>query len=275
MKCERFDLGGEGKVYLDTYVLDKSPEMPGLHVRPAVMICPGGAYIFCSDREAEPVAMAFAAEGFHTFVLRYSLNEDAVFPNSLCDLSRAMKIVRDHSEEWGVNVNAIAVAGFSAGGHLAATLGTLWNDKEIQTLSGCLNGENRPDALVLCYPATGPIGECPADCLNALLRGSEGEAREKLIEKISPYKQVGKQTPPSFIVHTYEDQTVPVENSLVFAKALSDNGIPFELHITQKGVHGLGLGNDVTYAVDGHVEPSFQPWVKNCSRWLKDNFNKK
>lgn len=273
MKHERFNLTDDGRVYIDSYLLNSSREIEFSENRPAVVVCPGGGYEFLSEREAEPIAMAFAAQGFHTFVLYYSICEHAAFPNSLVDLSRALKLIRDNSDEWGVRSDSIAVCGFSAGGHLAASLGVHWKSETVQRLAGCNNDENKPNALVLCYPLITSGEKTHQGCVNVITGMiADEEQRKETVELCSLEKHVGSHTPPSYIMHTYFDSVVPVENSLLFANALARENVPFEMHILQNGVHGLALGNDVTMSGQHTIEPDFEPWIKYCSSWLKRLF---
>lgn len=125
MKTMNINFTLDPKVTLTAYLLDRTEGLSNTKVRPAILICPGGAYRICSDREAEPVAMAFLAEGFNAFILSYSLNENAAFPRPLNDAEEAIELIRSQSEEWGIDSDKIAICGFSAGGHLAAALGTM------------------------------------------------------------------------------------------------------------------------------------------------------
>ncbi len=229
-------------VTLTAVLLDASPEMPNTRVRPAVLICPGGGYRGCSDREAEPIALAFLSNGCQAFILRYSLNENAAFPKPLNDAEEALELIRDHAAEWGVDPRKIAACGFSAGGHLVAALGTL--------------GRLRPDALILAYP-------CILESMSAILP----------FPVPSLEKMVDERTPPTFLFATSADETVPVENSLQFAAALDRAGIPFELHIFQKGVHGLALANELTSSGQAKfVDPAAEKWLDLCLTWLKTVF---
>jgi acetyl esterase/lipase len=229
-------------VTLTGYLLDSSAEMPNTHLRPAVLVFPGGGYYFCSAREAEPIAMEFLAEGYHTFILRYSTGENASFPRPLNDAEEALEMIRAKADEWSVEPEKIAVCGFSAGGHLAASLGTI--------------GRIRPNAMILAYP-------CILDSISSVLATP--------IPSLE--KHVGGQTPPAFIFATASDQTVPVEHSLQFAAALDRFKVPFELHIFQNGVHGLSLAKPVTSA--GHsemVDADAAKWVGLCIAWLEHQF---
>ncbi|WP_433921043.1 alpha/beta hydrolase [Paenibacillus taichungensis] len=229
-------------VELKGYVLDPSKEMPNAQIRPAVLIFPGGAYRACSEREGEPVAMAFLAEGYHAFTLKYSINEHAAFPKPLNDAEEALELIRENSSGWGIDPDKIAVCGFSAGGHLAAALGTM--------------GRIRPNGLILGYPC---IEDTISDILPAPVPGVD--------------KKVDERTPPAFIFHTFEDQLVPVKNALAFANALDLARIPFELHIFQRGTHGLSLAKPHTSGgLRSMAEPAVAQWFQLCTTWLKNIF---
>jgi acetyl esterase/lipase len=229
-------------VTLTTYLLESSPEMPNTRIRPAVLICPGGAYRVCSDREAEPIAMAFLAEGYQAFILRYSLGEAAAFPQPLNDAEEALKIIRERSEEWDVAPDKVAVCGFSAGGHLAAALGTM--------------GRIRPNAMILGYPC---------------ILESMGEILPAPIPAVD--QAVDEQTPPTFIFHTYEDTLVPVGNALAMASAMEREKVPFELHVFQRGSHGLSLAKPVTSGgLRAMTDSNAERWFGLCVSWLSNVF---
>lgn len=270
MRCEYFDLSGDGRVYLKAYLHEPNGELPIWKQRPAVMVCPGGGYGGCSAREGDPVALSYLAAGFHAFVLTYSLGEKAAFPGPLVDLSRAMALCRAHAGEWGVIPDQIAVCGFSAGGHLAASLGVHWNRSWIQERAGVTGEENRPDALILGYPVITTSWMDHDGCVPRLAGGME-EKEARLL--LNCQNHVGPHTPPAFIFHTYEDNCVPVEDSLVMASALASKDIPFALHIFQRGVHGLALGNPLSSnGWAGHDEPAFARWMPMSVEWLWNLF---
>ena len=137
MIFKRIDIDIENNVYLNCYLHEKEPQWSYGFDRPAVLVCPGGGYSMCSPREADPIALQYSAKGYNTFVLYYTVGENAVFPKPLIDLSKAMKIIRENADEWGILKNKISVCGFSAGGHLCASLGVHWNLPEVQEKSGC------------------------------------------------------------------------------------------------------------------------------------------
>jgi acetyl esterase/lipase len=268
MISEKILFSKKENVYMDAYLRTPSDEMPDRKIRPAVIVCPGGGYEWCSAREADPVAMQFLAAGYNVFVLYYSIHDKAVFPEPLIDLSQAVKEVRTNAEKYGIDPNRIAVIGFSAGGHLTASLGTLWNNKEIQAAAGVSGEENKPNAILLGYPVItvdGWIKE--SGSLDRLVGESD---REKVISLLDCHKNVGKQTPPAFLVHAADDGTVPVGDSLKFAGACDKAGVPFELHIFPNMGHGFSLANRET---SGEGDVRVASWVNYATSWLNRIFN--
>ncbi|HWR66403.1 MAG TPA: alpha/beta hydrolase [Bellilinea sp.] len=242
MKTETIQLTTDPNVTLTTYLHEPSEAMPNMAVRPAVLICPGGGYLYCSEREGEPIALAFMAAGYQAFVLRYSVGDQAAFPRPLHDAEFALMMIRRQVVDWQVNPGKIAICGFSAGGHLAAALGTM--------------GRVRPNALILAYPC---ILESMSDTLPEPIPSLE--------------REVTSQTPPTFIWATAADERVPVENSLEFAAALGRAKVPFEIHIFQDGVHGLALATPVTSAGHAHyVDADAAKWLNLCLVWLEHQF---
>lgn len=246
MKTMVISLNSNPNVNLKAYVLDNSVELSNARIRPAVLIFPGGGYRVCSDREAEPVAMAYLAQGFNAFILTYSLNENAAFPKPLNDAEAALELIRNNSSEWGIDPGKIAVCGFSAGGHLAAALGTM--------------GRLRPNALILGYP-----------CILASM--GEGGVHPSPIPSCDEY--VDDKTPPAFIFHTFEDELVPVENSIRFSEALNKARVPFEMHIFQRGCHGLSMANELTSSgLQRFVNSDVAKWFDLSVCWLNNLFGK-
>ncbi len=268
MRFEKFYLSEDKSITLDCFLYTSCESMPSLNKRPAVVVCPGGGYNMCSDREADPIAMSYSAAGYHTFILRYSIGEAAAYPNSLIDLCHAMKLIRDHAEEWGVQKDKVAVCGFSAGGHLAASLGVHWTEERIQAAAGCTAEEIRPNALILVYPVISTSWmENSSNHLDRII--GDGD-REQTYKDLNLHTCVNKDTPHSFIAHTFRDRTVPVTDSLKFAAALDEAKIPFELHIWPNGDHGMSLGTDLTPGCG--IDPSFAQWFSLSADWLKRLF---
>lgn len=244
MLVKTYNLTDDPDITLTAYIPDISEEMKNMKIKPSVLVLPGGAYKFCSDREAEPIALAYLAKGFNAFVLRYSLNENSAFPTPLNDASKALKFIRDNAAEFYTDPQKIAVIGFSAGGHLAAALSTMSDDK--------------PNACILGYPcilsSTSPILASP-------------------VESVTDY--VTDKTPPTFIFAASNDGAVPIENSLSYAEALNRNGISFELHIFEDGDHGFSLGTDVVCASQ-EAQERCKPntyWLDRSVQWLKKLFS--
>lgn len=233
---------GDAAAPLTCYLLDATDQMAAARVRPAVLVLPGGGYRYTSDREAEPIAMAYLAEGFHAFVLRYAAGPDAPFEASFGDGRAALAWVRAHADELHVDPGRVAVVGFSAGGHLAASLGTAADDK--------------PDALVLGYPVTleefgPPIGKELLDVPGA----------------------VGPDTPPTFLFSTSGDRVVPIRNSLSFLSALAEHDVPFESHIYLLGPHGISLAKPLTAnGAAAMVDGAVAQWLPDSVRFLRTVF---
>lgn len=235
----------------------------------AVVICPGGGYRQVVGREGEPVAEAFAAMGCQPFVLTYSVLPDG-FPTSLLELAKAVAIVRNRAREWDVDPGKILVCGFSAGGHLACSLGVFWNREFVWKAVGEPDGKGiRPDGMILGYPVitSGPYAH--AEFANRLFAYKGGPSREER-ELVSLEKQVSEDTPKAFIWQTCTDEDVPVENSLLFAMAMREKGRNIELHIFPDGPHGLSLASDKTSGGNPEFEnPHCETWTAQVKMWLE------
>lgn len=251
---------------LVAYLLDSISVAPN-YARPAVIVCPGGAYAMCSDREAEPVAMQYLSMGYQVFVLYYSVAPE-IYPAALMELALAVKLVREHAEEWMVDVNKIVVSGFSAGGHLACSLGVFWNREFLYKSLGVKPNEIRPNGLILGYPVITSGEYAHRGSFDNLL-GDKAQD-EKMLALFSLEKQVSRDTPKTFLWHTATDNAVPVENSLFFAAELSRQQVSFELHIYPDGYHGLSLANkEVAVNAEGIVE-AVQTWVPLVKTWMEN-----
>lgn len=250
---------------LTLFIPDNYPEIDPDRKRPAVIICPGGGYEYTSVREAEPIALRFVALGLAAFVLDYSC-APAVYPVALQELAAAVAAIRLKAEQWPIDPAKIAVCGFSAGAHLAASLGCLWDSDD----SGQPKRTARPDAMILSYPVI-TSGEFRHDGSFRALLASDYETR---LSEFSLENRVGEQTPPAFIWHTHDDDIVPVENSLFFALALRKKGVPFELHVYQPGGHGLATAAPETHNDKGEaVLPECENWMEMAAIWLKNDPN--
>ena len=254
-------------VALKGLLYEPSDEIKSMQNRPAVVVVPGGGYNCCSDREADPIASYFFGRGFQVFIFTYSLGEQAVFPTPAVELSVAIKDIRAHAEEWHVIPEQIALCGFSAGGHLCATLGTEWNLPEIAEKSNCPNGENKPNALVLGYPVINTRSWMRGEVDR--LAGSRDRA--EAVHLLNTDEQVGPHTPPAFVFHTYADSVVAVEDTLSFITAMAKHDRLFEAHIFPTGEHGAATG-DATTDFD---EPEVAAWMPMASAFLWRLFGRK
>lgn len=244
------------EAYMTTYILDNI--LPDQKKRPLVLIFPGGGYGYRTPREGEPIALEFNAAGFHAAVVEYSVNSP--YPQSLKDASDAVVYVREHAAKWNVDSEKIFVCGSSAGAHLAASIGIM-ADKEAGIAYG--KGRNKPNGMILCYPviSSGKFAHRGSfDNISAVT--------DELLEKTSLELQVDKSTPAAFIWHTFADNAVPVENSLLLADAMRKNDIPFELHIYPEGHHGLSLATELTAEDPDGVVPHIQNWISLAKEWI-------
>lgn len=252
---------------LTTYIWEDSPEIP-VKSRPIVLICPGGGYQMTSDREAEAIALRIMTCGIHAAILRYSC-APAEYPTALHEAARAVLILKEHAGEWHIQADKLVVMGFSAGGHLAADYGVSWNRPELADALGTDSETLRPAGLILCYPViTADARYWHKGSFENLL-GTQWS--EEMLEKVSLEKQVGPHVPRTFLWHTYADDLVPVENSLLLAMALRREGVPVEFHMYEKGVHGLSLAKPHT---DGTgcslVQKECQSWIDLAEVWLEN-----
>lgn len=226
----------------------------------AMVICPGGGYEHLAPHEGRDYALWLNQHGVACFVLKYRLGSNGYhYPAEFQDVTRAMRWTRAHAADDKINPHRIGIMGSSAGGHLAATLLTHFDSGNTNADDPIERQSSRPDLGILCYPVI-TMGEYTHQGSKDNLLGKHPSA--KLVKLLSNEMQVKTNTPPCFIWCTYEDKTVPVENSLMFAEALRKNHVPFDLHIYQKGGHGMGLKDRPPFA---HPHP----WAGDCLFWLK------
>ena len=238
---DRIVLNADRNVSLTTMIQSVNGEFQQIDKRPAIIILPGGGYSMCSDREAEVIAYPYLMAGFHAFVLRYSVKDHRTWPNPLNDFEQAMELIRGNAEKWHIMKDKIAVIGFSAGGHLAATVATL--------------AKNRPNAAILGYAA---------------LEQNIASACQPGTGIPSPIDYVDEKTPPCFLFAARDDAVVPVSNSLKFQMALTEYGIQFESHIYAYGGHGFGTGAANIAGTD--ICRRIPNWVNDSIGWLEDIF---
>jgi acetyl esterase/lipase len=234
----------------------------------SVVVCPGGGYGMLADQhEGKEVAEWLNSLGVSAFVLKYRLGPRYHHPAMIHDASRAIRTVRAGAAKWKLDPKRIAIMGFSAGGHLASTAATHFDAGKADAADPIERVSSRPDRVILVYPVVAlatPFGH------SGSLRNLLGEnPSQELVESLSNERQVTKETPPAFLAHTNADSGVPAENSILFALALRKAGVPVELHLFERGQHGLGLGTGAKqFKIAG--DPAFQEWPKLCAIWLKN-----
>lgn len=299
MKTEVLYLRPENKdVTLTTYLWEKS-EFPEGKKRPAILICPGGGYFDCSCQEGAPIALRFAAMGYHAFVLTYSTYNkgNGVFPDPtkkiephpetahpapVLDIALAFLKIRENAENWQVDVDRIAVCGFSAGGHNAAMYATNWHRDFITEAMGVDKELLRPAAAILGYPLTDYVfmkeameaGETDRGFFensNTAFLGTDNPTMEQLIS-VSPARLVDENTPPMFIWATAADGLVPATHSLLMAQGLAKRHIPYTLHMFEEGDHGLSAGTQASAVALSGISPEINGWMNMAEQWLLKRF---
>lgn len=275
MLVEKFKIAAEGSgenAKLQTYIIDSSEQMK-YNKRPLVLICPGGGYGFVSDREAEVMALQFTAMGYHAAVLTYS-TYPVRYPAQILEVAQAWRLIRENAEAWNVLSDKIVILGCSAGGHLAASYSLFCGEDFVTKSVGMTADKLRPAGMILCYPVITSGEFSHRDSFATLLGGDyDSLVGTELLEKVSLEKQVTEKTPPAFIWHTYTDNVVPVENSLLFASALRKHNVNCELHIFPDGGHGLGLASELSQDSNGWgVQEECKIWIQLAEVWLKNKF---
>lgn len=293
MNNETYIIGGNEGVTLATYV--PAPALDG-RARPMVVICPGGGFLNCSPSEGEPVALHFNRAGYAAAVLNYTTAANAdvpSYPQALRDLAEAMALIRSHASEWGVDPDAIAVLGFSAGGYVCAEYCCAWDGELLADIGTAF--ARKPNAAVLCYPvvdlvsfAKGPeevdLGQVLGQDMlmmfeqfhRASMRAFTGteEPGPDFVGKANTIEHPSASVPPTFIWTTFGDNLVNPLQDLAYAQKLHELGIPCELHIFQNGDHGLSLADATSAAkpkeIDGHVAH----WAELAAEWLDMTFER-
>ena len=276
MRIEKINLseqyrlqGGEVTAFVGEKPFDRGHED---WKRPAMIIAPGGAYLYVSKREAEPIAFRFLAKGFQVFVLNYLCAPTARYPEQLLELACTVDYIRKNAERFGVNPEEVFAVGFSAGGHLVGNLSTDYMQavEEYGEAIDC-----KLTAAGLGYPVTSPVYKY-ARSFESLTSGVEDESeKERILRKVNLVDNVSERTVPTFIWATAEDQVVPVANSTGYAHALAKQGIPFELHIYPQGEHGLStcdkeINPDEPYLAK--AEGWMDAFASFCRLYIKENF---
>lgn len=257
-------------VYMDAYLPEPHKEI-AIKSRRAIIVFPGGGYRFCSGRESDPVARKFLGEGFSVFVLYYSLCEKAREPRQLIDASMAVEHVRKNAEEYGVDPDKIFVCGFSAGGHLAASIGTLWHTDYAKTSPDMPYGINRPNGMILCYPVINTVKYLENSNEKGKIEYGDPDTDVGALTSQLDLQVKSGLTPPAYIWTTFEDTLVPPENSIHFALAMQKEKIPYELHVYKHGWHGLSLCTpEVDRSGKAQLFADVATWADEAAAWAKE-----
>ena len=259
MKMIHMAVPGSENASVEGYILDCEITLGQFAKRPAVVICPGGGYMYCSPREAEPIALAYAARGFHAFILRYSVGWEAGGFRPLQEISWLIGYLRECAEQWHIDPDKIIACGFSAGGHLALSAGLL--------------AANKPNAMILGYPAASAPNMPGMDFMLKLLEGRQ-EVTDADAQKYDLVSFITKDAPPVFIAATAQD-LLTAYGALPIAQKYSDLGKQYELHIFQYGPHGYALANEVS--ADGsinNVDTAIAQWHELSVQWLHKTLGK-
>jgi acetyl esterase/lipase len=252
--------GAQGKEPGDVPTIEvfPAPAPAGGGKTAAIVVCPGGGYGGLAAHEAEPIARWLNSLGVTGVVLRYRLGPKYHHPVELHDAQRALRTVRFHAAEWKVDPAHVGILGFSAGGHLAATASTQFDAGDPGAKDPIDRQTSRPDVSVLVYPVITFTDPYTHKGSRTNLLGPNPP--QQLIDEMSAEKRVTKETPPTFIFHTADDEAVPVENAILYATALRRHGVPFELHVYEHGRHGVGLATN---------DPILGTWPARCADWLR------
>lgn len=238
-------------------------------LRPVIVVVPGGGYEYTSVREAEPIATQFMAMGYHAAVLNYSC-APAVYPTALGELAALFRLLRENADAWHIDRDHIIPIGFSAGAHLVGCLSAFWKEAWLAELAGCAPEEGssaiKPDAQMLCYPVITSGKYAHDGSFKALL----GDRYEQERDSLSLEKSVTPDTPRTFCWHTFEDGSVPVQNSLLYVSALAACGVPVEYHLFEPGSHGAALGSHLTANEAKQLVPGVELWISLAHTWLEN-----
>ncbi len=251
--------GAQGDADSDKPSLTLYPAPDSSKIPTGIIICPGGGYSHLSmDKEGTQIAAWLNHLGISGFVLKYRLGPKYHYPVELWDAQRAIRYVRSYASEFGIQPNRIGIWGFSAGGHLASTAGTHFDAGDANATDPIERQGSRPDFMILSYPVI--TLEDPYAHVGSRVSLLGEKPDPAMVRSLSNETQVTVKTPPTFLFHTTEDQTVPVENSVQFYLALRKAGVPAEMHIYLKGRHGVGLAPD---------DPVLRTWPDRLADWMK------
>ena len=257
----------DDRVFVDTYVVnDKS------YKRDAMLVIPGGGYnAICTEREGEPIALAYVAHGLNAFVLNYRAGQlGDVYPKQLIDAGRAIIYIRENAEKFGIDPERVFTVGFSAGGHLSGSCAIMYADPEVKAALGISGDENKPRAAILGYPVvTANIEATSKNTFKRLLGKPFEQITDEERKRFSLECAVNSASSPMFIWHTREDTGVPMNGSLLLTQAAKDAGVNVSLHVYPYGPHGLALSNKITECdKPSWAQPLAERWVSDSVEWL-------
>lgn len=254
MKMIHMEVPNHPEATLEGYILDCEITLGLESERPAIIVCPGGGYVYCSPREGEPIALGYAAMGYHAFILRYSTGRSCAGFTPLEEIDWAIGYLKEHATEWHIHPDKILTCGFSAGGHLALAAGVL--------------AKNKPNGMILGYPVASVMRYKGADFMFQILTGKEDYTDEEIALFDLPPK-ITKDAPPVFMFATAEDLLTPY-GVLAVANKYSELGLGYELHVFQHGPHGMGLGTEVSADGSSQVlNSAFAHWQHLSNEWMK------
>lgn len=243
--------------------LNRVPRELGRRHRKAVIICPGGGYATLTENETDMVALRFQAYGFQSFVLRYSVGQKP-YPTALLEAAEAVATVRQNAERWDIDPHGIYLCGFSAGGHMAASLAVHWDKPIIQERYPARL--SRPDGTILCYPIITAYQPWAHPRFSKELLIDE---MDPLFPLLSIEDHVTQNTPPCFLWHNADDRGVSVMNSIRYMSALGEHGVSFEAHIFPKGGHALSLADTTTAPAENYIDETCAQWTDLAIRWFQ------
>ena len=252
---------------LTTYLHEHNPNEK---LRPAMIVCPGGGYHKLTPCEADPIALYYTSAGMNAFLLRYSIGATAKDYTPLIEAAMTIKHVREHAEEYGIDPNRVFIVGFSAGGHLSASSGILWNAPVVREALGITEeneGINRPTGMILSYPVITGIGPRHENSFRYLV-GKKDLCDEDRMPFSLEY-HIDETTAPAFIWHTFDDKVVPIESALLFMNAMNAHKVPFEAHIFPEGPHGMSLATAEIHGKENYVSEHVASWAKLSLEWIK------
>ncbi len=297
MKCEKILIREDGSSVLYSYILDSEVSYKKYKKRPAIVICPGGSYLFCATKEGEPVASRFLGMGYNVFVLRYItyfknrisninekplINKNSKYPEQVLDLMRVIRMIKNNSEQWGIDKENIFTMGFSAGGHIVALLGNNWDDDGfLEAIEERDKEICKPKGTILCYPMIHGnllknynIDDAPESIkyqlpyIKKAIFGTN-DVDNKMLEKVNVINSIRKDMPPTFIWHTSEDNITFAKDSVLYAMKMLELNIPCEVHIFERGHHGMALCDEVSSSLPSDINNENKIWPILANNWMK------